>query len=296
MHADEVDIDDELVRRLVATQFPRLADLPIRAVRSTGTVNAIYRLGDQLYARLPRVAAWAKGLDREWEWLPRLAPQLSLQVPEPVARGRPTIDYPFSWGIYRWIEGQPYTDAAVVDERQAAKDLAEFVLELRHVDLVAGAPHGGRDPLRSQDAVTREAIDLSAAVIDRDATIAAWEQALESPAWEGTPVWIHCDLLRPNLLVRDGRLCAVIDFGAIGVGDPAADVTAAWSVFGPTGRQLFRAALAVDDDTWNRARGFAILQMIMIIPYYPETNPEFVAMAKRTIEEIIVDRRSGPPT
>jgi aminoglycoside phosphotransferase (APT) family kinase protein len=288
MHDGEVDIDAGLVGRLVADQFPQLTGLPISAVQSTGTVNAIYRLGDHLYARLPRVQAWAQDLDREWHWLPTLAPQLSLRVPEPVGRGHPGSSYPFAWAIYRWIDGQPYADALVDDEHQAANDLAQFVVELRRIDPV-GVPRGGRRPLRELDAVTRAAINSARGVIDSDAATAAWERALQAPAWRGTPVWSHTDLLRPNLLVRDGRLCAVIDFGGAGVGDPAADVIAAWSVFSQTGRGVFRGALEVDDGTWNRARGFALHQAALIIPYYGATNPGFVAPAKRTVEEVLAD-------
>jgi aminoglycoside phosphotransferase (APT) family kinase protein len=250
MHDDEVDIDAGLVGRLVAEQFPHLADLPITEVRSTGTVNAIYRLGDRLCARLPRVAEWAPDLDREWRWLPELAPRLPLRVPEPVGRGRPGGSYPFSWAIYGWIDGQPYADELVDDERRAAEDLARFVVDLRRIDPV-GAPRGGRRPLRELDAVTRAVIESARGVIDGDAAVVAWERALRAPAWAGSPVWIHSDLLRPNVLVRDGRVCAVIDFGGVGVGDPAADVIAAWSVFGRAGRGVFRAALEVDDGTWS---------------------------------------------
>ena len=288
MHDGEVDIDADLVGRLVAEQFPHLADLPITEVRSTGTVNAIYRLGDRLCARLPRVAEWAPDLDREWRWLPELAPRLPLRVPEPVWRGRPGGSYPFSWAIYGWIDGQPYADELVDDERRAAEDLARFVVDLRRIDPV-GAPRGGRRPLRELDAVTREVIESARGVIDGDAAVAAWERALRAPAWAGSPVWIHSDLLRPNVLVLDGRVCAVIDFGGVGLGDPAADVIAAWSVFGRAGRGVFRAALEVDDGTWERARGFALHQAALIVPYYGETNPGFAASARRTIEEVLAD-------
>ena len=288
MHDGEVGIDAGLVRRLVDGQFPRLASLPVSAVQSTGTVNAIYRLGDHLCARLPRVQEYAGDLEDELRWLPWLAPQLSLRVPEPVATGHPAGGYPFPWAIYRWIDGQPYADELVEDERQAAIDLARFVAELRAID-PAGAPRAGRRPLRELDDATRTAIESSRSVIDADAVAAVWERALEAPAWEGTPVWIHTDLLRPNLLAGGGRLGAVIDFGGAGIGDPAADVIAAWSVFGPAGRETFRGALDVDDGTWNRARGFALHQAAMIIPYYPETNPGFVALAKRTLDEVLAD-------
>ena len=288
MHDGELDIDPELVGRLVATQFPHLSGLPIEEVRSTGTVNAIFRIGDDLYARLPRMETWAEDLRREWRWLPQLSPHLSLPVPVPVSLGWPDDTYPFFWAIYAWIAGRPYADDLVHDEQVAAEDLARFVLELRRVD-PAGAPRAGRRPLRELDAVTRDAIRSARGLIDGEAALDAWDRALEAPAWAGTPVWIHTDLLRPNVLVRDGRIGAVIDFGGAGIGDPAADVIAAWSVFGSTGRSTFRDALEVDDGTWNRARGFALHQAAVIIPYYSETNPDFAASAQRTVGEVLAD-------
>jgi aminoglycoside phosphotransferase (APT) family kinase protein len=291
MHDGEADIDAGLVGRLVAAQFPGLGGLPVRAVVSTGTVNAIYRLGDDLCARLPRLASWARALERECRWLPELAPRLSLRVPEPVAMGAPAAGYPFTWAIYRWIPGQPYADEFAGDERQAATDLARFVTELRRAEPGAEVPRAGRRPLPELDEPTRAAIESAGGVIDRGAALAAWERALAAPAWDRTRVWIHTDLLRPNLLVDAGRLSAVIDFGGVGAGDPAADVIAAWSVFGPAGRERFRGALGVDDGTWARARGYALHQAALIIPYYAETNPEFAAMARRTVAEVLADGR-----
>ena len=259
----------------------------MRASRPAGTTHVLSGLGEDLYCDC-HAQRWAQDLDKEWHWLPKLAPHLSLRVPEPVAKGHPASGYPFSWAIYRWIDGQPYADELVDDEHQAARDLAQFVVELRRIDPVVGAPRGGRKPLRELDAVTRAAIE-SARTSSTAMRPPPPGSALEAPAWQGTPVWIHTDLLRPNLLVHGGRLCAVIDFGGVGVGDPAADVIAAWSVFSQTGRGVFRGALDVDDGTWNRARGFALHQAAMIIPYYTETNPGFVALAKRTIEEVLTD-------
>jgi aminoglycoside phosphotransferase (APT) family kinase protein len=163
------------------------------------------------------------------------------------------------------------------------------VAGLRAIEPVAGAPRAGRRPLRELDAATRTAIGSLPGAISRDAATAAWERALQAPAWQGTAVWIHTDLLRSNLLVNGGRLSAVIDFGAAGIGDPAADVIAAWSVFGRTGRAAFRAALGVDDGTWDRARGFALHQAVLIIPYYAKTNPAFAASARRTVGEILAE-------
>lgn len=286
MHAGEVDIDAELVKRLLAGQFPHLADRPVKVVRSTGTVNAIFRLGADLCVRLPRVAAWAESIEREWTWLPVLAPHLSLSIPQPLAKGKPVDGYPFSWAIYHWIEGSPYQDDLITDERQLAVDLAFFIRQLRGID-TRGAPHGGRLPLAELDAETRTAIDSCSSVLDAEAVNAAWVRALEAPLWDGSAVWMHGDLLTSNLLLRDGRLHAVLDFGGAGAGDLAADVVPAWSVFSPTGRVVFREALGVDEATWRRARGYALHQALMIIPYYPHTNPEFVRMALRTVEQVL---------
>lgn len=288
MHEGEIDIDEFLVERLMTAQFPQFANLPIHAVQSTGTVNVIYRLGDHFCARFPLLKSWARDIEKEWDWLPKLAPHLSLHIPEPVAKGQPISEYPFPWAIYRWIEGHPYQDDLIQDERQAAADLAQFLIELRRVDPV-GAPPTGRKALRDLDTATRKAMETLQSTIDRDAIALAWSNALEAAAWDGTPVWIHTDLLRSNLLVKGGRLRAVIDFGGIGVGDPAADVIAAWSVFNSIGRSVFRAALDVDDDTWNRSRGYALHQAVLIMPYYAETNPGLVALAERTIKEVLTD-------
>jgi len=292
MHDGEAHIDADLVRQLVGAQFPQLAALPVTPFRSTGTVNAIYRLGDQLYARLPRVARYARDLETESRWLPGLAPVLPLRIPEPVARGQPGEGYPWRWAIYGWIDGQPYADQLVDDEREAARDLARFVTGLRLTD-TAGAPRAGRRPLRELDAATRAAIESAGDDIERDAVIAAWELALEASAWDGArPAWIHADLLRPNLLVDGGRLRAVIDWGAAGAGDPATDLIAAWAVFGPAGRETYRAALGPGDGAWDRARGIALHQAVMLIPYYRETNPGMAALGRRTVGQVLADLRA----
>lgn len=288
MHEGEIDIDIALVKRLLTEQFPHLAERSITEVRSTGTVNAIYRLNHDLCVRMPRVETWGESINREWTWLPRLAPHISLRIPKPLAQGKPTNLYPCPWVVYEWIEGLTYQDDLISDERQVANDLVNFILELRSVERL-GAPRGGRRPLVELDAATRIAIGSSRGVIDTEAVSAVWAYSLESPEWDGKPEWIHGDLLKSNLLVQGGRLCAVIDFGGVGIGDPAADVVPAWSVLDEVGRETFRQALGVDDDAWNRARGYALHQALLIIPYYPKTNPEFVTMARRTVEEILTE-------
>ncbi len=291
MHDDELPVDLELVRRLLTEQLPELAGLPVRPV-GRGTVNAMFRLGDDLVVRLPRTATWAGDLDREREWLPVLRERLTLEVPEPVAQGRPTAEYPLAWAVYRWIAGDVYADRVVADETLAAVELARFVRELRSGP-VAGAPLTGRRPLAELDAATRAAVVEAGALLDTRAVLAAWDRALAAPPFVGDRVWVHTDLLRPNLIVRDGRLVAVIDFGAVGVGDPSADVIAAWTVFGAAGRARYRDELEVDDATWDRARGYALTQAALIVPYYRESNPAFTASAVRTIGEIVGDRKAS---
>jgi aminoglycoside phosphotransferase (APT) family kinase protein len=205
-----------------------------------------------------------------------------------VAHGSPTEEYPLPWAVYRWLDGDQYADGLVDDEPAAADDLARFVRELR-AGPVDDAPATGRRPLAELDQATRAAVVEAGDVLDTRAVTVAWERELEAPVFAGRKVWIHTDLLRENVLVRDGRLAAVIDFGAVGVGDPAADVVAAWAVFGPAGRARYREALDVDDATWERARGYALTQAALIVPYYRETNPAFTATALRTLGEVLAD-------
>jgi aminoglycoside phosphotransferase (APT) family kinase protein len=292
LHDDEVDIDHDLVSRLLAAQFPHLSELPLTEFTSTGTVNAIYRLGDELCVRLPRVQRWASHLDMECTWLPRLARALTLEVPEPVVRGAPTSEYPFSWAIFRWIEGHTYAPDRIDDERQAAAGLAQFVAELRSTELppIDGeTPIGGRPPLAEQDANVRSWIARAGDLIDIPAVTAAWQHALKGPAWDGAYEWIHSDLIPPNLLVRCGQLRAVIDFGAVGIGDPATDLIPAWSVFGPAGRTVFRDLIGADDDSWRRGRGIAISQAVGLVPYYVARNPGMSALGQRMLREIVAD-------
>jgi aminoglycoside phosphotransferase (APT) family kinase protein len=288
LHDGETEIDTGIVRRLLAEQFPDLAGLDVREIRSTGTVNRIFRIGGELYARLPRTGEWAADLDREARSAAELASRLPLLIPEPVAMGSPAVAYPFRWAIYRWIDGEPYADELVADEGQAAEDLAGFVTSLRAVPPGPGVPRGGRRPLAALDERVRAEIDAARSEIDADVALAAWSDALAAPVWGGTPVWVHADLLRPNVLVDHGRVRAVIDFGMAGAGDPAADVIAAWTVFGREGRAVYRAALGVDDETWRRARGYALFQ-VSSIAYYRETNPGFAALARRTVREVLAD-------
>ncbi|MEF2277211.1 aminoglycoside phosphotransferase family protein [Deinococcus sp. YIM 134068] len=297
MHADEVETSVVLVRRLLAAQFPRWADLPITPVRSAGTDNAIYRLGIELVVRLPRIGWAVAQVEKEHLWLPRLAPLLPLAVPVPLAQGTPGEGYPSPWAVHRWLEGESAVEAHIPDLCQAARDLAEFVRALQQV-ATTGAPPATEHNLRGVSLGTREASVRAAiaslhGLIDTDTATAAWEVALAVPEWDRPPVWFHGDLLPGNVLVQRGRPSAVIDFGGLGVGDPACDLMIAWSLFSGESRDVFRASLGVDDATWARGRGHALAQALVFVPYYLKTNPVGVRAARRAIEEVLADHRRG---
>jgi len=295
LHADEAPIDDAMVRRLVAKQFPQWSGLPLKRFPSTGTVNVIYRLGAGLGVRLPRREGYAQSIDRECEWLPRLGPNLPLRVPEPVGRGVPGEGFPFEWAVFRWIEGEPFDAANVTDPDAAAVELAAFVRAL-HAVAPDGAPKASRrEPLKLRDEVTRKAISQVADVLDPGVLIRAWESALTAPEWDRAPGWIHGDLLPGNVLTRDGRMAAVIDFGGSGLGDPAADLLPAWSLFPAGPRETYRRALVVDEGTWDRGRGWALSVALLIIPYYRETNAAFSAMATGMVRGLLEEFESRDP-
>ena len=291
LHADEVETDPSLVRRLLATQFPRWADLPIGRVPSSGTDNALYRLGDDLVARLPRVERAVPDADTD-AWLPKLAPHLPLAVPEKLATGMPGDGYPWRWSIYRWLHGETITPEGLTDPLQAARDLARFVGVLEGID-ATGGPLPARDrrggPLAPRDGRVRAAIAACGDLIDARTVTAAWEDALAAPAWDGAPVWVHGDLQAGNVLGRDGHLSAVIDWGALAVGDPACDLLAAWSLFSAHARDVFRAELGSDEATWRRGRGWALSTALIALPYYLHTNPGIVANSRRKIAEVLAD-------
>ncbi len=294
MHEGEVPTDAELVRRLLRDQFPRWADLPLRLVESYGTDHDIWRLGDRLAARLPRIEWATAQAAKESEWLPRLAPHLPLAVPRPLAVGTPAHGYPFPWSVCEWLPGDAangaITNGAAADLEQAAVDLAGFVTALRRID-TAGAPErppGARgSPLAVFDRGVRRAVDDLGDRIERAAALRCWEEALAAEPWYGAEVWVHGDLLPGNLLVVDGRLAAVIDWGGLNVGDPACDLQPAWNVFTGSSRERYRKDLDVDDHSWQRGRGWALYQAVMALPYYWDTNPGMVRQAQRALGELL---------
>ena len=295
MHDDEVDVDSELVRRLLATQMPELADRPLVKVEPWGTDNAIWRLGDDLVVRLPRIHWATQQIEREATWLPRLAPHLSVAVPEPVAVGDPGAGYPYQWAVHRWIAGEGAALDRVRDPVSFAAALAHAVRELQAVD-TAGAPpaYNRARPLQEYDESTRSAIDRASHLIDATAAVAVWEEALAAPAHLGAVVWVQGDL-EGNCLVRDGDLCGIVDWGSACAGDPAVDVQVVWStLFTEESRRAFVDTLDVDDATLARSRGAAINQACAALPYYLHSYPLIVERSWHKLASLgVPPRRSA---
>lgn len=286
LHDDQFDIDIHLVRRLVDAQFPQWADSSLVPVPSSGTVNALYRLGDDKVVRLPLAEWGGEGVPREHRWLPRLAPHISLAIPEVLGRGRPNSGYPCPWSVFRWIEGSHPVPEDLPHPYLLATDLAALTHELREIDL-PDPPRVYRGPVSQVDSSVRQCIAQVADEFDPGALTEAWEVSLGAPEWDRAAVWAHGDLLASNLLMRDGRLAAVIDFGAAGVGDPACDLIVAWNVLPSGPRETFRHAVGLDDDTWLRGRGWALAQAVIALPYYRETNPGMTEAARRALREVL---------
>jgi len=276
VHDDELDIDDGLVGALLAEQFPEWSDLPLERA-GDGTVNVIYRLGEDMSIRLPRRAAKD---DTEERVLDRLATALPVDIPHVVARGMPGRGYPWTWWVVSWLDGELPT------EPLPAEDLAAFVVSLQSVDAADGPePAGGRGkPLAVRDPAVRDALER----VPAPGGAELWQEAMRAPEWDGPKVWIHCDLDRRNVLVRDGRLAAVIDWEGAGTGDPAVDVMAAWKLVAREERDRFRELLDVDDATWLRAQGWALSQALVALGYYtPQSNPAIHAEASRWLAEVL---------
>ncbi|MFD7158974.1 aminoglycoside phosphotransferase family protein [Kribbella sp. NPDC059898] len=278
-------IDAALVRRLIAQQFPQWADLPVTPVAVDGWDNRTYRLGSGLTARLPTAEAYVAAVDKEHVWLPRLGPELPVEIPEAVAKGKPGLGYPHPWAVRRWISGETAAPETV-DLDEFARSVAAFVLALQSVDATGGPLAGAHSFYRgaSLEHYHDETLDALAVLDDTGLAGEIWDAALAA-SWDGPPVWFHGDIASGNLLVRDGRLSAVIDFGTSGVGDPACDLVIAYTFFSGSSRASFREAVAQDDAMWARARGWALWKAL--ITY--ETS----AASRQVLEEVLADHQTN---
>lgn len=261
------DIDTALVRRLIAAQFPRWKDLPIRPVEWGGWDNRTFHLGPAMTVRLPSAAGYVAQVEKEQRWLPILAPRLPLPIPEPLAMGVPGEGFPFPWSVYGWIDGEQTTLHNIGSLTDYAADLADFLTALRRADATGGPAAGTHNcwrggPLTVYDGETRAAISELGDRIPGDLATEIWNDALSSQ-WDRPAVWFHGDVAYGNLLVRGGHLAAVIDFGSSGVGDPSCDLAIAWTLFSGESRARFRAAIDVDEQTWARGRGWTLWKALI---------------------------------
>jgi aminoglycoside phosphotransferase (APT) family kinase protein len=283
-------IDAALARRLIEAQFPHWAALPIERVADDGWDNRTFRLGDALSIRLPTGDWYAQQVAKEQRWLPRLAPQLPLPIPAPVAQGEPGDGYPYAWSVYRWLDGEIAERARVDDMPSFGAALARFLAALHAADAAGGPPPGEHNffrggPLATYETEALQAIETLGSEIPRDAVLRVWEDAMAT-TWERPPVWVHGDVAAGNLLVRDGRLAAVLDFGSSGVGDPACDVVIAWTYLDGPGRDAFRAALGLDAATWSRGRGWALWKALITLAGAREDGTD-ASRPRRDIERVL---------
>ena len=289
--------DIDLARQLIDSQFPQWSDLPLMPVDVGGVDNRTFRLGDELSVRMPSGDWYALQVEKEQRWLPVLAPHLPLPIPAPVAEGKPGHGYPYSWSVYRWLDGDLASAASIRNRTRFATDLAGFLVALKAVD-ATGGPEPGRHnffrggPLTTYADETVRSIERLGPEIPRDAVLTVWDEALAAD-WTSQPVWFHGDVSTGNLLVNDGALSAVIDFGTSGVGDPACDVVIAWTFLSGSSRSAFRFALGVDPGTWARGRGWALWKALITLVGDLERGSPQAGAQRHIIREILADQGAG---
>jgi aminoglycoside phosphotransferase (APT) family kinase protein len=286
-------ITADLVSGLIRAQFPQWAGLLVRRVEPGGWDNVTFRLGADMSVRLPSGPGYALQVEKEHRWLPVLARQLPLPVPAPLGRGTPGCGFPWPWSVYGWLPGTPAMTAPVPDRAAFAAELAAFLAALYRIDPSGGPGPGEHNfyrggPLTVYDAETRQALRALDGEIDTARAARVWEQALAA-TWHGSPVWFHGDVAEGNLLVDQGRLCAVIDFGTSGVGDPACDTVIAWTYFSGDSRRVFRSLLPVDEATWARGRGWALWKAMIVLAGALKDDRQDAIATKGVIAAVLGD-------
>jgi aminoglycoside phosphotransferase (APT) family kinase protein len=267
--------------------------LPIKPVEFDGWDNRSFHLGEQMVVRLPSAQEYASQAAKEHRWLPKLAPLLPQPIPVPLAKGKPSEGYPWEWSIYEWLKGETASIVRIPDLCQFASTLGEFLTALQRIDISGGPVAGPQNfyrggPLSIYDAEARQAMAILGGELDAEAVTAVWDTALTT-TWERAPVWIHGDIAAGNLLVDKGRLCAVIDFGCMGIGDPACDLVIAWTLLKGESRDAFRAALKLDRATWARARGWALWKALIVCASLAGIDHNQREQSRRVIDELIAD-------
>lgn len=284
-------IDEKLVYRLVASQFPQWKNLTVKAVATQGWDNRTFHLGEHMLVRMPSADHYAAQVEKEHLWLPKLKPYLPLDIPEPLAIGEPTEEYLWKWSIYRYIPGESAATAKIAHLSDFALSLAEFLMALHRIDTTGGPPPGTHSfhrggSLKVYDTETRRAIDILQGTIDTDKALDVWEGALET-TWSSSPVWVHGDMSVGNLLMQHGRLSAVIDFGQLTIGDPACDFAIAWTLFNDKSRDIFRNKLSLDTGTWTRGRAWVLWKALITAAGLTNPNNVESRQCLRIINEVI---------
>jgi aminoglycoside phosphotransferase (APT) family kinase protein len=296
LHENEVAVDVAVVRSLLEVQRPEWAVLPLGRA-GAGTDNTMYRLGDDLLVRLPRTAEKARSLRKEQTWLPRLAPLVPNAIPEPVYAGVPTPAFPLPWAIYRWIDGVEAQPDTVRDWAAFGTELAAFVRALHRIDLMGATRSGDLEwyrggSLQSCDEwISSRIQDCRATIgaeLDVDGLERMWRAAVALPDPSSPQVWLHGDLKPTNVLVTNGKLHAVIDFGGLSIGFPDAEHSTVWDLPAQA-RQAYWNAMSLHELTWLRARAWAIAVGVSGISYYRHTFPAFAAECRTRLQTIITD-------
>lgn len=291
LHTNEYQITKEIVATLLQAQCPQWTELPLEPIKSAGTDNVLFRLGRDLVVRLPKIDWATNSIHKEYVWVPQLAKHLNTPISEPIFEGKADENYPWPWMIVKWNEGENPDFEKENEYEKLAIDLAQFINQLHAVPLSDGPLSRRGTPLKSVDAETRAAIASLQDDIDVEAMAELWNSLSQLPEWTQEPVWVHGDLLPGNILVKNNRVSAVIDFSDVGVGDPAADLIVAWSLLNKNSRKIFRENLKnIDDITWKRGKGRALSIALIILPYYKNTNPILTAVAKNIIRQILNDK------
>jgi aminoglycoside phosphotransferase (APT) family kinase protein len=290
MSFSDYTIDADLVRRLIREQFPQWADLPVRPVDKGGYDNFTFHLGDEMSVRLPRDEGYAPQVEKEAEWLPKIRPHLSLPIPVPLAKGKPDEDYPFYWSVNRWIEGETLRYDNISDLNQFAVDLSKFIKELQSIDASNGPAAGKHSQFRGCSLTvlndwTLAALETLGELVDAEKCLQIWHRATASE-WAKKPVWIHGDINPGNLLVKKGKLSSVIDFGIMAVGDPAVELTMAWTFFDDKSRKVFLQSTGLDIETEYRARGWALWKALITYAW-EDKESIFVRDAKKVIDILL---------
>jgi len=294
-----MQIDETLVMQLIAEQFPQWSKFPIKAVKLSGHDNRTFHLGKEMLVRLPSAEGYAAQVQKEQKWLPRLMPYLSIQIPEPITMGRPSKYYPWNWSVYHWIDGKSANTPSLVKPNlnEIALGLATFINELHKIDITDGPTAGTHNYYRGgdlsvYDTDTKKVLTKLRRYIDVRKAAVVWEKALSS-YWNQQPVWVHGDLSSGNIILKDGHLKAVIDFGCMGIGDPACDLVIAWTFLTTDSRAILKSHLSLDDDTWERARGWALWKALITLVALEDKFSAKALTQKKIIAEVLDEHKNN---